>query len=253
MAHAKINLQQMLDWIETCQRDDVAMPDDGAICTRFGFETPESARTLLAELADAGKITIKGYGPTRTISLGRVRAALAAVGRVRPPIGKVDPDIERTAARLAEIVQRGRPARAIIAENAGKLLAAVTPPAPVVAKAVPKEPVMPAKTISLPGSAATAIAAVEQLAKRDDLAIGHAAAVLIERGAARTEPVAAPAATTATAPLSFDVLLDLIRERFAERPDQSDALAAAIARADAADARAQAAEEKLATAKALFA
>lgn len=242
----------MLDWIETNLREGIAAPDDGAICERFGFDSPEQARTLLAELADAGKITIKGYGPTRSIALGRVRAALAAVGRVQPPVTRADPDVERTAARLAEIVQRGRSARVVIAENASTLLAAVTPPPPAPPKPPKKETVMPAKSITLPASATAAFGAIEALAKRDDIALGHAATILIERGAARAEPVAAVPVAPAD-PLSIETLLDLIRELFVERPDQSADLAAAIARADAADARAQAAEEKLSQAKALFA
>jgi hypothetical protein len=253
MGHARINLQRMLDWIETCLRNGTPLPNDAAICEKFGFDTTEAARTLLAELADAGKITIKGYGPTRTIGLGRVRSTLPAMGRVRPPVAKVDHEIERGAARLAQIMNRDRSARAVVAENAGRLLAIVTPaPAPEATVPSKKDTLMPAKTISLPASAVAAIEAIEALAKREDLALGHAAAILIERGADRPVPVV-KASSASPEPLSIEVLLDLLRERIAAKPDHSADLAAAIARADAADVRAKQAEEKLSAAKALFA
>lgn len=147
MAHAKLNLVRMLSWIEQRLDTGHATPTDAEICELFGFDSTESARTLLAELADAGKITIKGYGPDRRIALGRSKGAIAGVGRVAPTVKKADADVDRAAARLAEIVRRGRkPAAAVVAENAAALLKTVnSKPAPSKPEApMPKEVPMPA-------------------------------------------------------------------------------------------------------------
>ncbi|EZP57243.1 hypothetical protein [Sphingomonas sp. RIT328] len=147
MAHAKLNLARMLSWIEQRLDAGQATPTDADICALFGFDSTESARTLLAELADAGKITIKGYGPDRSIALGRSKRAIAGVGRVAPTVKKADADVDRAAARLTEIVRRCRkPAAAVVAENAAALLKTVNPkPArPKPEAPMPKEVPMPA-------------------------------------------------------------------------------------------------------------
>lgn len=111
-------------------------------------------------------------------------------------------------------------------------------PAPVT------EDIVNAKSIQLPASAQTAIQAVERHAQTAVLSLGAAAAELIVRG---LDSASAPAAEESpTAELDVDALLDLIRTRFAGRPDQSADIAAAVERAEAAEARAQAAETALA-------
>jgi hypothetical protein len=94
----------------------------------------------------------------------------------------------------------------------------------------------------LPASAVAAIAAVEALAKREDVALGTAAATLIERG------TVTPTATTSAQPKvpTFDDLLDMLRERFADQEQASvdAAIADTAARADAAEQRAGNAEER---------
>lgn len=254
MAHARLNLARMLSWIE--QRLDAGEqpPTDPEICELFRFDSPEQARTLLAELADAGRITIRGYGETRTILLGRVKSTLPAATRAAPPVKKVDHQVERVAARIVEIAQRER-RPAIVAANADALLKSVTPkpaPKPVLRQ---EKPVMPAKTIQLPASAAAAIAAVEERARISGIALGAAAAKLIERGMGVAERDDAPSAPAVDGPprMEVDALLDMLRERFAERPDNSELLAnERKARAEAV-ARAESAEAKLAQLKALFA
>jgi hypothetical protein len=249
MAHAKLNLVRMLSWIEQRLDTGHATPTDAEICELFGFDSTESARTLLAELADAGKITIKGYGPDRRIALGRSKGAIAGVGRVAPAVKKADADVDRTAARLAEIVRRGRkPAAAVVAENAAALLKTVNPkPARSKPEApMPKEVPMPAKTIQLPASASRAIEAIEAHAKHNDVSLGAAAAHLVDR--AMATPAAAPLNPT---PATIDDLCEQLRELFATR-DQ-DAVDAAVKRAEIAENRATVAEHKLAQAKALFA
>ena len=111
------------------------------------------------------------------------------------------------------------------------------------------------KSIMLPASAQSAIAAVERYATEHDVALGAAAAELIGRGiAARIAPAEAPA--------TLDDLLDQVRERFATQEQASvdaavaerrDKVEAAEARALAAEARAAAAEEQVARARAIFA
>ena len=180
MAHSRFALTTMYDWIEARVTAGEPTPTDTEICERFSFDSPESARTLLAELADAGRITIKGYGDTRTVTLSRQRHALEPVERPVPTVAKADPVVDATTARIAEILNRGRKsARAVVAENASKLLSTVTSPAAPAAAQPAKEPVMAGKSFMLPATATSAIAAIEALAKSDDISLGHAAAVLI--------------------------------------------------------------------------
>ncbi len=103
-----------------------------------------------------------------------------------------------------------------------------------------KEDVVSPKSIQLPASAQTAIQAVERHAQSNVLSLGAAAAELIERGL-----TPAPAAEMPMPAVDFDTLIDLLRARFADRPDQSADLAAAVERAEAAEARAAAAEGRL--------
>lgn len=228
MAHSRLNLNAMFDWIERNATHDVRMPTDGEICERFNFESRESARTLLAELADAGKITIRGYGDDRVITIGRSKSALSPAPRAEPPVRKADPEVERVAARITEIVQRG--SKAVAAANAQALIKTVTakPAQKKQAATVRKEAVMPVEKQETTSAA-----------KRQ-----HSSPA-----PARPSPSDKPADSA----FSVEALLDMLRARFDERPDQSAELASAIERAEAAEARADAAEAKFAQAKALFA
>lgn len=118
----------------------------------------------------------------------------------------------------------------------GKLPAPV--PAPVL------EDIVNPKSIQLPATAQTAIKAVEKHAQLNVLSLGAAAAELIERGL-QSAPASVPDAPVVAPVVDFDTLIELLRARFADRPDQSAALAEATARADAAEARATAAEARL--------
>lgn len=233
MAHAKLNLSRMYDWIERNLDLDVPQPTDADIMQLFGFDSPESARTLLAELADAGRITIKGYGENRTLALGRIKSELTPAPRPQPSAKKADPLVDAGIAKIAAIVARGGNAGTARAVQAGAVLksARLKQPAPaprptkaVISRPAPvlpiKEPAkMPAKPARAPSAAATPI----------------------------------PAFSPPTPVIALDALLQMIRERFDERPDQSAELAVAIERAEVAERRAVAAELKLEQAKALFA
>ncbi|MBD8677943.1 hypothetical protein [Sphingomonas sp. CFBP 13720] len=101
---------------------------------------------------------------------------------------------------------------------------------------------MPAKSIQLPAIAVVAITAVEQLATDRNIALGQAAAELIERG------IAAPAASAPVPALErtdIDTLLGMVRARFDDRDEERIELAAVLKRAEVAEARAAEAEAKL--------
>lgn len=248
MAHAKINLSRMYDWIEQCLDAGKATPDDTAIMKRFGFDGPESARTLLAELADAGRISIKGYGPTRAITIGRSKSELVAAPRLTPTVRKADPAVDECAAKISAIVARGPTAggvRAVQAASARKALtskpktkaqkasAPIMTPAPTPPKKEAQP--MPAKSIQLPASAVRAIEAVEAHAKHLDVSIGLAAASLIERALAMpTEVSVSPTIATIMADLNT-VFGDLAAR--ADRPDQSAEVAEMTTRAETAERR----------------
>lgn len=117
MAHPRIIQQQMLDWIKNSLSLRSALPTDAQIVDRFNLTGVESARSLLADLADAGEITIKGHGSSRTIALGRKAKTFEPAPRPTPAVvarvgGKRADDeqvqINTAAARIREILDRGR-------------------------------------------------------------------------------------------------------------------------------------------------
>jgi len=231
MAHAKLNLSRMYDWIERNIELDVAQPTDADIMRLFGFDNAESARTLLAELADAGRITIKGYGETRTIALGRVKSTPVPAPRPMPSAKKADPAVDDGVAKIAAIVARGGNVGSARAAQAASALQSVrTKPVPSktpAVKSVPKAPVT-----AIPNQDAVSVT--------------------------KSFPSSAPAATAATATSgsapTLDGLFQMIRQHIQRvGHDQSADLAAAIERAEVAERRAVAAELKLEQAKALFA
>ena len=138
MAHARIIQQQMLDWIKNSLSLRSALPTDAQIVDRFNLNGVESARSLLADLADAGEITIKGFGASRTMVLGRKAKTLEPAARPTPSVvarigGKRADDekvqIEATTARIREIIERGR--------------STVAEPAPIADDIAQVEPALP--------------------------------------------------------------------------------------------------------------
>lgn len=259
MAHAKLNLQRMFDWIEGCVARGNPLPTDANIMQYFGFESPESARTLLAELADAGRISIHGYGAERTIEIGRVKCPLPIAARPTPAVRTADPAVDSCLAKISAIIARGPSAgaaRAVQASAALKEIGTKRVPIakaekakPIVtpAPAPPKKeaPVMPAKSLQLPASAIVAIDAVETYAKSNDVSMGAAAAHLIEGGL--TAPARAVPATVEF--MSIDQLLTAIKTRFEDilnLPDRSDEVAALTTRAEAAERKLEAMRAALA-------
>jgi len=231
MAHAKINVARMYDWIERNIEHDIAQPTDAQIMARFGFDSPESARTLLAELADAGRITIKGYGETRTITLGRTKATLTPAPRPVPTAKRADPVIDVGVAKIAAIVARGGNAGSARAAQAADALKAVrTRPAPSKAPAVNSVPKVPATA----------------LPTKD--------AVPVKKPSSSTTPIAPPTGASSDSAPTLDGLFQMIRQHVQRvGHDQSADLATAVARAAEAEARADAAEAALARIKAALA
>ncbi len=263
MAHAKLNLSRMYDWIERNLELDVAQPTDAEIMACFGFASPESARTLLAELADAGRISIQGYGADRIIRIGRVKSALPVAARPTPAVRTADPAVDACFAKISAIVARGpsaNAARAVQASAALKAVGAKTrsptkpeKPKPIVtpAAAPPKKeaPHMPAKSVQLPASAVVAINAIEAYAKKNDVAMGAAAAHLIEQGLVVAKPIPVPTIvatpTIATIIADLHTLFDELVDR-ADRPDRSDEVAALTTRAETAERKLEALRAALA-------
>ena len=231
MAHAKINLSQMFDWIERSLDRDIAQPTDAQIMERFGFDSPESARTLLAELADAGRITIKGYGETRKITLGRTKAALAPAPRRLPAAKRADPIIDAGVAKIAAIVARGGNAGSARAAQAADALKAVRiKPTPSKAPAVNPAPKAP---IAAPP--------IKDAVPVNKPLLNSAPRVVLIAGPSDSAP-------------TLDGLFQMIRQHVQRAGhDQSTELAAAVARTVAAEARADAAEAALARIKAALA
>jgi hypothetical protein len=121
MAHTAMNRRALLQWLRSCAETGACSPTDEEIQDRFAFAGVESARTLLAELADAGEITIvRKNGERSGIRLGRTPAAPAArIGRIEPAIkGPAEPEeasrldlIRQTAERLQARGRTGTQAR----------------------------------------------------------------------------------------------------------------------------------------------
>ncbi len=231
MAHAKLNLSRMYDWIERNLDLDVPQPTDADIMQVFGFDNAESARTLLAELADAGRITIKGYGETRTIALGRTKSTLVPAPRPLPSAKKPDPAVDDGVAKIAAIVARGGNAGSARAVQAASALKNVR------AKSAPfKTPAV--KPVSKPPVAAPPIKEAAPVTKPSTI----------------SAPAVAPASSSSDSAPTLDGLFQMIRQHVQRvSHDQSAELAAAIKRAEAAEQRAGSAERKLEQAKALFA
>lgn len=231
MAHAKINVARMYDWIEHNLNQGIALPADAQIMERFGFDSPESARTLLAELADAGRITIKGYGETRTITLGRTKATLTPAPRPVPTAKKADPVIDAGVAKIAAIVARGGNAGSARAAQAADALKAVrTKPALTKAPAVNSTP--KASVATLPTKEA----------------------VPLKKPVPSTPPIETATSPTSDSAPTLDGLFQMIRQHVQRAGHhQSSELAAAVARTVAAEARADAAEGALARIKAALA
>lgn len=109
--HSAMQKGVMLDWLRACEEEGRHFPSDEEIQGRFGFASVEMARTLLADLADAGKIRISGTGPGRQITLaGPARHACASAkpGRSVKKPERADAQVDRAVSKIMSIVRNGR-------------------------------------------------------------------------------------------------------------------------------------------------
>lgn len=131
MSHAKLTQARMLDWIRACLDTDAPLPTDEAIMGQFDLPSTASARSLLADLSDAGKITIFGTGADRRIVLGIVKRPLIVTPRPTPTIvkrGARAPDEAETFAKIKAALARGKRALNAEAERKFVLVAHDSPP-----------------------------------------------------------------------------------------------------------------------------
>jgi len=107
LRHSKLTKCQMLDWIKERLERGEAMMTDEEIVDRFVLTGVESARVLLAELADEGAITIQWNAPGRPIALGRRERRLTnSPAPIRPAL-KSDPLVDAGVNKIISIVNRG--------------------------------------------------------------------------------------------------------------------------------------------------
>lgn len=111
MAHPKLQLSRLLDWIKLRIECEDTPPTDEQIVAFLGLDSEQTARSMLADLADRGDITIKGTGSARQITLGRQhreietpRPVPSVVKPRRAPISE-----EECAARIQAIMSLGKP------------------------------------------------------------------------------------------------------------------------------------------------
>lgn len=111
MKHSAMHRRLMLEWIHDCADAGKPMPTVTAIVDRFAFAGPEQARTLLADLADAGSIKLVGVGVAQSITLPGdtpAPAMPAARGeRLPPSIVKPDAAVEHVTAMIVALKSRG--------------------------------------------------------------------------------------------------------------------------------------------------
>lgn len=111
MQHTSLNRSRMLDWLRDLEEQGEPAPTDTEIAARFGFENPEAARTLLADIADRGEIVIKGTGPDRTIKIGLTRTSYAHTTVVpAPAVRRQSASTEDGVRRILDIVNRSKKA-----------------------------------------------------------------------------------------------------------------------------------------------
>lgn len=178
MQHTSHTRTLMLDWLKELDDRVLPSPSDEEIMERFGFENPEAARTLLADLADRGQITVRGTGVNRAITFGKAKPATIATptpGRtVKKPAARASVSEDDGISRILDIVRRSKataqaaPAPAVPSQSAPAAPAVapvsaevddVTPPAPVEA-AVPVEPATIEPEITPPAASEEAVVAI---------------------------------------------------------------------------------------------
>lgn len=90
--------------------DAEELPTDEQIASYCGFDDAAPVRSLLADLADRGEITMRGTGEARVITLGRQKSTVAPIPRPVPSVTKPVKSIEEGLAKIRAAVARGKAA-----------------------------------------------------------------------------------------------------------------------------------------------
>ena len=107
MSHPKMRQQQMLEWIRTVIERRLPMPSDAAIAEHFNLPGVESARGLLADLAERKQIFVDWNEPGRPISLDPPARPAFKTPTPMPELGRRDAAVDRTAKKIVGILRRG--------------------------------------------------------------------------------------------------------------------------------------------------
>lgn len=216
MAYPKVIQQGLLDWIADRIGNDEPTPTDQEIISRFGLSGVEAARSLLADLADSGKITIKGFGANRVITLGRTKSEFTPARPVSRSIAKplapvedrvemmrrvlgatkpVDPPAPPPAPRVSPAAIRPKPDSDRGEGVQESVVPAPSPaPHPIVGMKMPRPPVTASKSprqlsILLPGAD---FAKLDALAEEADVMPGRLAREHMVAWLNDTPPAAPP-------------------------------------------------------------
>lgn len=188
--HSGRERDAMLAWLRERLAVGELAPTDAEIMERFGYASPEQARTLLADLADRGKIAVRHHGAgQRTIMLGplaRPPTARPARAPLPPAVkrrgdGEDDADVAQAVARIRTILGAGKPAGPPASQP---------PPQPKRRGRKPK-PGGPARQINIK-LPAEATAQVEALAAKRGVPVSAAVRMIVEIALAERPLVAVP-------------------------------------------------------------
>jgi hypothetical protein len=138
--HSALNERRMIDWLRQNEDEQRIAPTYHEIQARFDFDTIESARTLIAQLADAGMIRCRPAGEGRfTYQILRLsRAAPLQMARPRsrdvgddaveePDDAQDAKDIERCMAKIKRTLGKRKTAMSIVPTLRPKPVSTNTP------------------------------------------------------------------------------------------------------------------------------
>lgn len=187
MQHSALNRGLLFEMLK--DREDAGDPQitDDEIMERFNFDAPEQARTLLADLADKGLITVKGTGPDRVVTIrgdGWSAPRPVAAERPLPSVVKPDREVEAMTSRIMNIVQRSPN----VVSPAPRAAAAPAPTAPPV---VLPDPPRTRFQVNIKVSEAQ-FNELGVLAEAGGVAVGSVARRFFESGMASAEPIHKP-------------------------------------------------------------
>lgn len=180
MAHPKLQLARLLDWLRFRIECDDPSPTDGQIVELLGLDSDWTARSMLADLADRGDITMRGTGAARVIALGRQHRTIETVvptPSVSKP-AKVLLSEEECVRRIQMIAARGQspktvsPAAELEAPASGE---GERPDDAIVQREAPSVPIAAPPYSDLPAEV------IANLSERGQEAVAEGKPLMIER------------------------------------------------------------------------